>query len=60
MDNAVCLCQRCHMKYTHDPLGWDDWVTERIGVKRYRALKLRARQGVARVDLEAVIESLKP
>ena len=59
VDNAVALCARCHMKYTHDPLGWDDWVDERFGPGRLVQLKLRARQGVAKVDLAAVVESLK-
>ena len=58
MDNAVALCAKHHMKWTHDPLGWDDWVTERFGPGRLRGLKVRARQGVAKVDLEAVVESL--
>ena len=59
MDNAVCLCARCHLKYTHDPLGWEEWVDDRFGKGRLVQLKLRARQGVAKVDLEAVVESLK-
>lgn len=58
MDNAVCLCAKCHMKYTHDPLGWEDWVDERFGPERLKGLKLRARAGVAKVDLEAVVKSL--
>lgn len=59
LDNAVCLCAKCHMKFTHDPLGWDDWVNERYGPGRLEQLKLRARQGVAKIDLEAVIASLE-
>lgn len=58
LDNAVCLCQRCHMRFTHDVLAWEDWVIERIGARRYRQLKLRARQGVAKVNLEEVVEAL--
>ena len=57
-DNAVCLCQKCHMKFTYDPLGWEEWVEERFP-GRLAELKVRARQGVAKVDLEAVVESLK-
>ena len=57
-DNAVALCKKHHMKWTHDPLGWEEWVDERFGKKRLRSLKVRARQGVAKVDLEAVVESL--
>lgn len=58
LDNAVCLCARCHMKFTHDPIGWEAWIDERFGRRRLRGLKVRARQGVAKVDLEAVVESL--
>jgi len=58
MDNAVCLCAAHHMKFTHDPLGWEDWVDERFGPGRLVQLKLRARSGVAKVDLEAVVEVL--
>ena len=59
MDNAVCLCKGCHMKFTCDPLGWDDWVDERFGPGRLVQLKLRARSGVAKVDLEGVIAALE-
>ena len=59
LDNAVALCARHHMKWTHDPLAWDDWVDERFGKGRLRSLKARARQGVAKVDLEAVVASLE-
>lgn len=58
MDNAVCLCAKHHMKWTHDPVGWEAWVDERFGEDRLRDLKLRARQGVASVDLEGVVALL--
>ena len=59
LDNAVCLCAKHHMKWTHDPLGWEDWVEERFP-GRLAQLKIRARLGVAKVDLEAVVASLSP
>ena len=59
MDNCVTLCKSCHMKFTMDPLGWDDWVNERFGEGRLVQLKLRARSGVAHVDLEGVIAALE-
>jgi hypothetical protein len=40
-------------------LGWEAWVDERFGPERLRSLKARARMGVAKVDLEAVVESLQ-
>lgn len=58
LGNAVCLCKSCHMKFTQDPLGWEDWVNERFGEARLRNLKFMARQGVAKVDLERVVEVL--
>jgi 5-methylcytosine-specific restriction endonuclease McrA len=58
MANAVALCAGCHMKFTHDPLAWDDWVTERFGDAVYMELKRIARQGVAHIDYELVLASL--
>lgn len=29
-DNAVTLCRSCHMKYTHKPLEWREWVEDRF------------------------------
>lgn len=55
--NAVCLCAGCHVKYTHDPIAWDDWIEERFP-HRLEGLKLRARQGVAYIDYEAILQSL--
>jgi 5-methylcytosine-specific restriction endonuclease McrA len=58
MANAVTLCAGCHVKFTHDPLAWDDWVTERFGDAVYGELKRLARQGVAHIDYELVLASL--
>jgi 5-methylcytosine-specific restriction endonuclease McrA len=56
--NAVALCAGCHMKYTHDPLGWEAWVEDRWGSAIYGELKRLARQGVAHIDYEAILETL--
>ena len=58
MSNAVALCARCHMKYTYDPLAWDDWVADRFGDAIYAELRRVARQGVSHVDYEDVLKSL--
>lgn len=29
-DNAVCLCARHHLYFTHRPLEWHDWVEARF------------------------------
>jgi hypothetical protein len=47
------------MKFTYDPIGWEEWVNERFGPALLDGLKVRAKQGVAKVDLEAVVESLQ-
>jgi hypothetical protein len=58
MDNAVCLCKGCHMKFTYDPIGWEDWVEEKFP-GRLAELKVRAKQGVTPAHLEAVVASLE-
>lgn len=57
-DNAVCLCQACHMKYTFRPLEWEAWVEERFP-GRLVQLKQRALVGVAKVDYAAVCDALR-
>ena len=27
--NGLCLCQGCHVFYTHRPLEWEEWIEER-------------------------------
>ena len=58
MANCVALCSSCHVKWTHDPLGWDAWVDERIGVDAYLELKRIARQGVSHIDYDSILASL--
>ena len=55
--NAVCQCWACNVKAKWDPIWWEDWIEERFP-GRLAQLKLRARQGVASVDLEGVVEML--
>jgi hypothetical protein len=43
--NAVALCAKHHVYWTHRPLEWDSWVTERIGERRYAELKGKALAG---------------
>jgi 5-methylcytosine-specific restriction endonuclease McrA len=40
--NAMCLCAACHMRFTHRPLEWEVFVTERMGEAAYIGLKRRA------------------
>jgi hypothetical protein len=57
-DNAVCLCQRHHMKYTHDPIAWEAWVEERWP-GRLAVLKRVALAGPAeKIDYDSLLASL--
>jgi len=56
--NAVAQCWSCNVKAKWDPLWWEDWIEERFP-GRLEQLKLRARQGVASVDLEGVVKMLE-
>lgn len=57
--NAVCLCRACHMRYTANPLAWDLWVEEEIGIPAYIALKQKALAGRGRTDYKALLSDLR-
>ena len=57
-DNAVTLCQKDHMKWTHNPLGWEVWVEERFP-GRLSMLKAQALAGKKPVDYEAICRELR-
>ncbi|GIW90893.1 MAG: hypothetical protein KatS3mg109_1325 [Pirellulaceae bacterium] len=46
-DNAVALCQRCHVYFTHRPVEWE----AAIGIERAHQLKYRALETVNRVEM---------
>jgi hypothetical protein len=48
--NAFCLCAGCHLKYTHDPLEWVDFVCSQIGRDAYDDLQFRSKQPVKAND----------
>lgn len=52
--NAFCLCQRCHMFFTHRPLEWDEWLRNRWGEPLYYELRTIALSTATRVDLDHV------
>ena len=56
--NAVCLCSGCHVKFTHDPLGWDAWCEERFP-DSFAAMKTLARIGVEHIDYELECHMLR-
>lgn len=43
--NLFCLCRGCHVKYTHRPLEWDDWLRSRWGDDLYAEMRRLAREG---------------
>ena len=58
LDNAFCLCSRCHMRFTEWPLEFAVFVTEKIGAEKYEAL-VRDAQGTGKVDWVAELDALK-
>jgi hypothetical protein len=57
-ENAVTLCSKCHMRYTHNPLAWEAWVEERFPGK-LGMLKARALSDPVKLDYDALCEALK-
>jgi len=55
--NGFCLCSGHHVFYTHDPIGWDNWLREQWGELVYDDLRHMA-QKVTRPDIEAAIGKL--
>jgi hypothetical protein len=58
MDNAVCLCAACHMRFTYRPLEWEEWVIGRIGEAAWRDLRRRALSFKGPIDRQAIAEAL--
>jgi 5-methylcytosine-specific restriction endonuclease McrA len=55
--NAVALCQRCHMKFTYDPIAWEDWCQDRWP-DRMAGLKYVARSST-RPDYDELLPRLR-
>lgn len=45
LDNAVCLCAKCHTYFTHRPLEWDQWIGPRLRPGALIDLKRKAIAG---------------
>lgn len=56
-DNAVALCRGCHVKFTHRPLEWEEWVNERFP-GRWTDLKAKALR-YEKVDWKLRYQTLK-
>lgn len=57
-DNAFPLCAGAHVKFTHDPIGWENFVVATIGRRAWEDLRLRAQEKWDG-DLEGTVARLK-
>jgi hypothetical protein len=44
-ENATTLCQKCHMRFTHNPIAFEDWCEERWPGR------LEMMKGIARANI---------
>jgi hypothetical protein len=51
--NGFCLCSGCHVRFTHDPIGWDNFLRAAWGVSVYAEMRRLALSGKP-ADMEAV------
>ncbi len=42
LENALCLCAKCHRYFTDHPIEWAQFVGATIGMKNYNRLKGKA------------------
>ena len=42
LDNAVCLCSKCHVYFTFKPLQWEDFIRPHIGETKWQELRQKA------------------
>lgn len=58
IENAQCLCAKCHRFFTDHPVEFGRWVFESIGEDAYDRLK-RKSEAVTKTDWDAELERLK-
>jgi 5-methylcytosine-specific restriction endonuclease McrA len=58
VENAFCLCSKCHMRFTEWPLEFAAFVEEKIGAERYAELRTLA-QSTAKVDWYDELDRLR-
>ena len=56
--NAFSLCRACHMRYTHNPLLWEEWLRDKWGDALYDELWQLALRG-PKPDFDALIPALE-
>jgi len=57
--NGFALCQGCHVRFTYDPLAWDDYLRIAWGPLIYDEMKALARQKFDPSELPAIIAGLR-
>lgn len=58
LENAVCLCARCHAYYTDHPHEFGVWLLGERGQEWHDALVARSHQ-LTKVDWEAEVDRLR-
>lgn len=43
LENAFCLCKKCHLHFTHNPFQWTDFVVAKIGRDAYDAIERKSK-----------------
>lgn len=59
LDNAFCLCAKCHMHFTEWPLEFHAFVVQKIGAVHYERLRYEALVGRTKVDWPLELERLQ-
>lgn len=54
--NAWTLCRGCHVRWTHDPLGWDEWMMTHVD--DYWGLRRRALSPAPKVDYVELLAAI--
>lgn len=56
--NGFCLCGACHLRFTHNPILWDDWMRRHLGDEEYTRLRILAIKG-PKADLRETVALLQ-
>lgn len=60
LDNAQCLCFKCHAEFTADPVAFTKWLESTIGLEEYYRLKQISNEGIGtKFDWAAEVIRLK-
>ena len=57
--NGFCLCSGCHVRFTHDPIGWDNFLRVGWGAPVYREMRRLALRTSGDLDMPAIVAKLR-